>query len=154
MAVIKGKDAVRTAKPSEEKAIKKAQTAGADVQSDEEYDVANARRIWEFPELADVLPDICIRYREIVDEANKLEAERKELSSQIMPLMNAVEQRTILGDTWVAVKARGSKTGISETLLLEAGVSMETIEACRKTVKYDYIQVRRPTKHDLERLNP
>lgn len=143
MVVKKGAEVVRQMKPSEKRALDKQAAKDAE-QAD--YDATSARRVFEFPELEDVLPDLCVRYREIVTEAAALEKERKELSETIMPLLEAVEQDSIMGEGWVAVRAHGSRTTLSEEKLLEAGVAMDTIEACRVRRSYYYLQVRDPDK--------
>ncbi len=106
-------------------------------------DVARqARPLEQFPELEDVLPDLCSEYRRIAVEMKRLEDRRKELSAEIMPLLEAVECDSIQGDGWVAMRVIGSRSTLSRERLLEAGVAMATIEACTTKVTYPYLQVR------------
>lgn len=131
--------------------ISEKQRAHADpTDAEQEEDIATARRIWEFPELEDILPELCVEYREIVDKQNALEKRRKELSSEIMPLLEAVEQDAIAGDEWVAVNARGRKRTLSPTLLVMNGVDADIINRSYTEVKYRYIQVRKPTRREYE----
>jgi hypothetical protein len=109
--------------------------------TDDEY-VSQARPMSDYPDIADVLPDLCKRYREIAAQAKELETERKGLSEQIMPLMEAVEANSIQGDGWVAVRALGSRSIIVAERLLEHGVSMAIIEKSTKRTEYRYVQVR------------
>lgn len=103
---------------------------------------SRSRPLDEFPELADVLPELCERYRAIADQQKKLEAERKELSAQIMPLMEAVGWDSIAGDGWLALRVHGRNERLSPEKLLESGVSMAVIKKCTTVAEYDYVQVR------------
>ena len=102
--------------------------------------------IADLPDLAGVLPELCVRYREIAEQEASIKTEKQELSAQIEPLMEAFEVRAVLGDTWLAVRSRGVNVSISAELLLKAGVTMDTIEQCTVRKPYTYVQVLRPGK--------
>lgn len=139
MAVTKRAAAKKT---TVKKAVKEAKAKIAKTGNGGGDYVSRARPIGEFPDIADVMPDLCTRYREIADEISKLDKERKELSATIMPLMEAVECDSITGEGWTAVRAEGANSSVSPELLLAKGVSMKVIKACTKTTKYHYVQVR------------
>lgn len=103
---------------------------------------AAARPIAQFPDIEDVLPALCERYREIAIEAAKLEKERKELSAQIMPLMEAVEWNSIEGAGWHAVRVHGARSTLSKEKLVEQGVTTAQIAKATYTTHYWYLQVR------------
>lgn len=134
-------DGTRKLTPGEAKAMKKRAEQDRQLEDSRAH---FARPLHEFPELEDVLPDLCTRYREIVAEAKALEAERQELSSVIMPLLEAVEWNSIQGDTWNAVRSRGSRKSLSPEKLVEQGVTFEQLAAATVTKEYWYIQVREP----------
>lgn len=96
----------------------------------------------ELPDLGEILPALCGRYREILDEQKRLESERKELSSQITPLLEAYDADSVVGDGWTASRVTGVRTMLMPELLLENGVAMDIIDKSTKRVEYSYLQVR------------
>lgn len=107
--------------------------------------VTQARPISEYPDLADVLPDMCIEYRDIQQQIVALEARKKALSADILPLMEAFNANSITdGDAWTVVRSRGTNSQIKKTLLVEQGVTTDIIEAATVRTPYWYVQVRDP----------
>lgn len=98
----------------------------------------------QVPDVADVLPQLCERYRTVHESVVALEKEKKELSAQILPLMDAVEAKSITAPTWVAVKSKGTNVSISKEKLLANGVGMDIIEKSTQRTPYYYVQVRKP----------
>lgn len=101
-----------------------------------------ARPLEEYPDLMDVLPELCDRYREIQVEVKALEEERQSLSLQIMPLLEAVGAESVAGDSWVVSRTKGSRSTIVPELLLKEGVTTDQIAAATRKVEYFYIQLR------------
>lgn len=143
MAVKKGSEAVRSAKPSEKKALKKkAEQDAAAANGDPAYE-SKARPIEEFPELADVLPELCLEYRRLHKVEKEAEKAKKAIGDDIGPLLEAVGCNSITdGAEWAAVRCKGSKSSISATKLVELGVDPDIIEQATVTNEYWYTQVR------------
>lgn len=143
---LKGK---RSAKPSEQKAIAKA-AVGSDPRLPD-YMRGNpaappARHITEYPDLVDCLPDMAVRYRELLDTIKPLEAEKKELGKDINALLDAVGVKAIRGDGWLATYVDGGNIErIVPERLLELGLTLEDIEAAtERKPKAGYVQVTAP----------
>ncbi len=94
--------------------------------------------IEEVPELADVLPDMCKRYREILDTEAALKKEKKDIGDQIVALMQAVNVKTVIGDTWQSTVGSGCNVTIVKELLVQAGVSLETVAKATRRSPYYY----------------
>jgi hypothetical protein len=122
---------MRTIKPKEREAIMKKSAADA------------APHITEYPDLVDVLPDLCVEYRKYHLQAKEGEEKKKELAPQIEGLLEAVGAKRIRGSSWQVTRVDGGYVeSLDPKLLLEHGVSIETIAACTvKTPKKGYIQV-------------
>lgn len=121
------------------KGREKEQLAKAAAQSDEK-----SPHITEFPELVDVLPELCEEYRRQHSIAAAAETRKKELASEIKALMDAVEATGIRGDNWVAVRVPDGETNkLDPKLLLKAGVSYQTLNACTVTSpRAGYVQIK------------
>lgn len=101
--------------------------------------------ITQFPDLVDVLPDMCAEYRSISDQMKALEDRKRELGSDIKALMDAAEVTSVRGDGWVAIRSRDTETHkLNPEKLLKAGVGWEVLNACTDTTpKAGYVQVKR-----------
>lgn len=130
----------RKLKPSEAKAAQSRPKDG-DLPFEAEAKSVDVETI---PELADCLPDLCARYRELHIEIAEREKEKKELGADIKALLDAVGQTAVHGTNWVAVRSRDTeKESLSKEKLLENGVGMDVIEASiEKTPVSGYVQVK------------
>lgn len=126
--MIKGK---RTLRPAEREALMKNNPSPV------------APHITEFPDLVDVLPDLAVEYRELCDAIAPMEARKKELAEQINALLDAVDQRKIRGDGWVAFYVAGGEVvTLSPEKLLALGVTIDQIEeATERKPKKGHIRV-------------
>jgi hypothetical protein len=128
----------RSIKPSEKKLIdKKAAKEPAEA-------LAETPHVTEFEDLVDILPDLAIEARAINAEITRLEKRKKEIAGEISGLLEAVEQRSIRGDNWVAVRVEGAwQEKIVAELLLKEGVSLKQIAAATsRQQNAGYVQVR------------
>ena len=98
----------------------------------------------DFPDIADVLPDLAVETRSIQAQIAKLEKRKKEIAGEIDVLLEAVDSRAIRGDTWIAVRVEGAwLEKVVPELLLVQGVTLDQIEgATVKTQNAGYVQVR------------
>lgn len=108
---------------------------------------ATAAPLSDYPDLADVLPELAEEYR-LCHEAEKAAKARKtELTELILPLMTAVGAKSVTdGDKWTVVKSRGTNVTIKKERLLEKGVSVDIIEFATVKTPYDYVQVIDPKR--------
>lgn len=108
---------------------------------------SQARPLAEYPDLADVLPDLCVEYRAVHEQIAALEKRKKELSATISPLMEAFNANSITdGDSWTVVRSRGTNSTISKTRLVEKGVSVDIITYATVKTPYWYVQVLNPKR--------
>lgn len=135
-----------TATPTATAASPKSTEKAVEPASEDEGIVGIAGRLADFPDLIDVLPDLATEYRAIQDQLNKLEARKKELSTEIDPLMLAVGAKSITHEEWTVVRCGGGRSDVVPELLLMKGVGMDIIKACTKKQSWTYVQVRKPTK--------
>lgn len=143
-------EAVRKTKPSEQRALDKAASAAANGDAD-----SRIRMMEEYPDIADVLPELAARSRELATIIAAADKERKEINKTVGELIAAVEENpvSIQGDDWVAVRTKGRPPKkIDATKLLDHGVPLETIQACTvEGEEYWYVQVRAIGKqHDYQ----
>ncbi len=142
---MKGK---RKAVPSEKAAVAK-KAAGSDPRlpdyMQKEYEKAPAPHITDFPDLVDILPDLAIECRQVMDAIRPLEARKKELVSDINALLDAVGQKRIRGDGWLAIYIEGGYTErVIPERLLALGLTMTQIEeATERKPKAGHVEVRK-----------
>ena len=137
---VRGVNAVRKAKPSEQ-AIAKLAAVLPGVEPEERE--SNARPIENFPELLDVLPGLVDEYLEIQAQAKELENRRKELSEEISPLLIAVDHNSIRGDGWNVIRSCQHRKTILAERLLAKGVSSEIIKACTRVNEVWQLSIRK-----------
>ncbi len=164
---IKGKDAVRTAKPSEQRALdKKARESAAvvaapvspsavavappvavaspiDNRASGSWPIkSNARDLAEFPDLVDVLPSMVDEYLDIARQIKDLESRKKALSDEIGPLLVAAGHESIRGDGWTCTRSCSTRKTIKPELLLAHGVAMAVIEDSTEVKSFYILTVR------------
>jgi hypothetical protein len=91
------------------------------------------------------LHELCTEYRRLAGEAGALEIALKAVKADIDAMAKKARVKKILGDGWVVLKVspKPSKS-LKKELLLENGVSMDTIKASTvETPRDPYYTVRK-----------
>lgn len=88
------------------------------------------------------LDSLCTTYRDVVDQIADLEETKNALFPAIDELARALKLESVHTDKWRLIRARGRSSTISREGLLEAGVSMEAINAATRTKTWEKYQIR------------
>lgn len=106
---------------------------------------ANLAPVWEqFPGIADDLPVLAAEYISINQQVKELEDRKKEIRELVETIHQTADEPVIAGDFFVCemVTSHTAKK-VDPKLLLQHGVSMETIDASYTGgTPFKYLQVR------------
>ena len=89
------------------------------------------------------LPEMCAEYRRLSEEAGALSAAMKAVKADIDEVAKRTRVKKIVGDGWMILRVTSTRKSIKQELLLEHGVSMDTILLSTKVSTSTHYQIRK-----------